>query len=350
MLSINYSFILFILKILNCFPFELIQMIMKIMLGCSLIDIHEKNGLFTIYYNNKVHFHTRHDEEWYIEEFKFPNAKRVSLHNIFGLDQYFIMTCDGKLFAMDCVNKQVLPKQRMYKTATLVGLPGSITEFDCTMSRLYVIANKCLFVIDLVITKIICSNVKSIMCGKHHCMMLTYDNSVYVTGDNNYGQRGQGDNDNNHYDWDKLSKINIPSAISISSKNNMLAVMTIEGVFVWGCNENNMLGFKSNDEIICTPTLLNGIKNVNYCKSTTLFTTLNDDVYVVEKYLIGRQLSSNFNVNELKKINISNIKNISCNRYDCFIVTKDHKLLGYVYACCASRWVHKTSPDVIISL
>lgn len=361
MLSINYPFILFALKRLNYLPYELVKMIMEIILDRSPIDIYETCGLFTICYNNKVYFCAFFGGKFCIEEFKFPNVKRIALHLIFDHYQYFILTHDGNLFKMDYTDKEKLFERYTIESVTRVEFPGPIIDFGCTKDCLYAITNKNIFFllndrfyeIKLLIKDLF---FESIQCGKLHCMLLTRDGSVYVYGGNLCGQKGLGDND--QHDWDKLSKVDIPPAIFINTRDDRLCAMTTKGVFVWGSNKCKMLGFESNGNNVCTPTLLEGIKMIKYCKSTTLFMTHNGNIHMIKKCPTikcqNNKLSNIFDVDKLREIDIPNIKNIVCNERSCVTVTHDHKILEYIYLCDDHKyqtiWTDKDTPDLTIIL
>src|SRR5579863_4086673 len=113
MLSINYSLILVALKHLRILPYELIKMIMGVMLELSQVNICETKGLFTIYYNNKVHFLTLHDKDHYIGECDIPDVKCITLYE----NIYFVLMNSGKLFTTFRTNESVMLDQKQFNNA-----------------------------------------------------------------------------------------------------------------------------------------------------------------------------------------------------------------------------------------
>lgn len=343
MILTKYLYILSAIKGFTCeyfdnFPYELIREIMKLIVKLLPINVDEKNGVFTIYYDNSIFLYRIRNEKYCLEEFKCLDTKRVMLCNVFGYNNYVALTHSCKLFTIGAVN--VDSSMVGYININFVFkydiIDDYVTDFDCTKYHLYMMKNGHLFWFEhkYSIKRIKLPDgmiIKTFKCGDDHCMILTHCGSVFVSSYNEYGQLGQ-ESDGFRY---KLSKIDIPFAITISCGNNHLSATTINGVYVWGSNVNEELGFKSKHHE-SVPILLVGIKYIKCYMNRTIFASYDNNFYICGANILSF-LKKEFNINDLdsifNKITIPNSIYVSSNSDDYWVALYGEKMMVYKFIC-----------------
>lgn len=89
--------------------------------------------------------------------------------------------------------------------------------------------------------------IQNISCGAYHTVIQNDKNEIFVTGNNNYGQLGLG----NNKDKNKFEKINFKFGIihNISCGNNHTVVQNCENeIYVCGYNAYGQLGLGDNED------------------------------------------------------------------------------------------------------
>lgn len=80
--------------------------------------------------------------------------------------------------------------------------------------------------------------------GYSHSAAITNDGSLYIWGDNGYGQLGIGKNENNSLEYNVLNPIKIMDDIkSVKLVGNCSSAISQDGsLYMWGYNYNEWLG------------------------------------------------------------------------------------------------------------
>lgn len=104
------------------------------------------------------------------------------------------------------------------------------------------------------------TNVKSIVGGQHHTLVLTNDNKCFAIGRKEYGRLGIGKVDNDVDTLVPIEKLNSEKVIQLACGESCSFAVTDTGkVFAWGFGSNNQLGTGSDEDAL-EPTLLTGLQ------------------------------------------------------------------------------------------
>lgn len=155
---------------------------------------------------------------------------------------------------------------------------------------------------------IILSNIKKISSKKHHYMALSKDNKVYSWGMNEHGQLGIGNLYNVHRpQLVNLDFCNGSKVVDISAGYHSSAIMTDTDVYIFGIDHfNNQWRQKLPHKIN-----LFDIKLINYCWSSTLIITKNNEFCVLGSNICEGSWSDKEEY-KLEKINLKNVNQFSC--------------------------------------
>jgi len=104
------------------------------------------------------------------------------------------------------------------------------------------------------------SNVKSIVGGQHHTLVLTNDHKCFAIGRKEYGRLGIGEIENDVETLVPIEKLNNEKVIQLSCGESCSFAVTDDGkVYAWGFGSNNQLGTGSDEDAL-EPTLLTGLQ------------------------------------------------------------------------------------------
>jgi alpha-tubulin suppressor-like RCC1 family protein len=146
---------------------------------------------------------------------------------------------------------------------------------------------------------------KSVFCGHSFTIVVMTDNTIYATGNNSYGQYGNGNNNNS------LSLIattnntgKIPSIIRCGNSYTMV-IMTDGSIFGTGLNSNGQLGIGNNNNQNTLTSITNNSGKVPksiYCgNSHTIVLMTDGSIYSFGLNVSGQLgLSNNNNQNTLQ--------------------------------------------------
>jgi len=102
------------------------------------------------------------------------------------------------------------------------------------------------------------SNVKSIVGGQHHTLVLTNDNKCFAIGRKEYGRLGLGKVEDDIETLVPIEKLNNEKVVQLSCGESCSFAVTEDGkVYAWGFGSNNQLGTGSDEDAL-EPTLLTG--------------------------------------------------------------------------------------------
>ncbi|HLX53033.1 MAG TPA: hypothetical protein VKR58_03800 [Aquella sp.] len=95
-------------------------------------------------------------------------------------------------------------------------------------------------------------NIKEIICGGYHTMILTVFNKIYVCGENNFGQLGLDHNNRINHPQEMILNGVLPSkkdTISIScGMNHTIAMIKNKQLYGWGANTFGELGLGHDND------------------------------------------------------------------------------------------------------
>jgi alpha-tubulin suppressor-like RCC1 family protein len=177
-------------------------------------------------------------------------------------------------------------------------------------------------------------NIKSVIVGAEHNIILNDNNELFVSGRNDFGQLGLGDN-KNRYTYVKLNH-NFGQIKNIYSRGYSNIILTMNNeLFVCGYNHEGQLGFgdyQNRDVYVKLEHNFGEIKNI-YC---------NDDSYIIlndnnELYVCGQNINRQLGLGDIVKTNIyiklehnfGKIKNIYCGGCFTIILNENNEL----YVC-----------------
>ena len=111
--------------------------------------------------------------------------------------------------------------------------------------------------------------IKEISIGSNHSIALTSENKLYVWGDNQFGQLGNGTTTHSSTPIPMdLSSINNEVIIEVETGENHNAILTDENnIFMWGDNKDKQINDSEENEIITEPIEIN---ENNYFDSETI--------------------------------------------------------------------------------
>jgi alpha-tubulin suppressor-like RCC1 family protein len=182
------------------------------------------------------------------------------------------------------------------------------------------------------------TDVKKINCGMYHTVALTHSGEIYVWGSNDYGQLGLGHERNMH----SPQKLDFSNVKKIICKGNRTMVITYSNevsgrteVYVWGCNDWYQLGLEHKINMN-SPQKLNlpNIKKIICGYTHTIAIAFSNEIYGwgSNKFgELGYEPSTNEEDEFIKspqKIDLPNVKKISCGECYTMIITRSNKVPG----------------------
>ena len=93
-------------------------------------------------------------------------------------------------------------------------------------------------------------NVKRIVGGQHHAIVLTNDNKVYAIGRKDYGRLGLGNVDKDVEELTLISSLSNHEIVDVScGESNSFAITKNGQLYVWGMGTNSQLGTGDDDDV-----------------------------------------------------------------------------------------------------
>lgn len=149
-------------------------------------------------------------------------------------------------------------------------------------------------------------NIVQVDCGLNHYIALKNDGSVYTWGQNQYGQLGNGDNQNS----DQPFKINLKDVLKISAgENHNMALNKYGQVYCWGLNNNGQLGNNTTTNKNSPVQIVGQIIDIDAGGNHSLAVKSNRKVYSWGQNDDG-QLGVGTTDNSLVPIKVKNLSNI----------------------------------------
>jgi alpha-tubulin suppressor-like RCC1 family protein len=181
-------------------------------------------------------------------------------------------------------------------------------------------------------------NIKQVACGDEHTIILTENNEIFASGRNNYGQLGLGDLENRY----EFIKIQWPfgNIKQIICGGDYTLILTSDNqIFASGNNENGQLGLDNFDinqsiefiKINEFQLTRENIKQVACGFAHTIILTENNNIYGFGSNTSGQLgLNDDDNINLFTKIEWTNrnIKQIICEGDSTFILTDNNKIFA----------------------
>jgi alpha-tubulin suppressor-like RCC1 family protein len=186
------------------------------------------------------------------------------------------------------------------------------------------------------VTPITGKTISNISCGETHTMVLMTDGTLYATGFNGYGQLGLGlvDNPNKNV----LTQVtSIPGTISnvFCGLNHTIVLMTDGTLYVTGQNNLGQLGLGNNNNtnIFLPVTSITGtISNIS-CGETHTMVLMTDGTLYATGYngygQLGLGLVGNTNKNSLTRVSYitgKTISNVFCGGHHTMVLINDRTL------------------------
>lgn len=119
--------------------------------------------------------------------------------------------------------------------------------------------------------------IKKVVAGPNHTAAITEDKSLYMWGDNTFGQLGDGTN------IDRTTPVKVMENIdSVCVGENFSLALTTDGIlYAWGANHWSQLGIDSTIEYKCTPTkTMDNVKAITLNYHSCAAITTNNDLYM----------------------------------------------------------------------
>ncbi len=165
------------------------------------------------------------------------------------------------------------------------------------------------------------SDIKQVVCGSYHTLMLKNDGTVWGCGRNTGSELGLLPSTNHH----KLTQINISDVKSIASYDSSFAIKNDGTLWACGTNNNGQLGLgDTTHRKTFTQVNITNVKDV-FCGPSYTFILKNDGTVWATGYNYYGQLGlgDKTNKNAFTQINITDVKDISCGYNSTFILKND---------------------------
>ncbi|WP_074438399.1 RCC1 domain-containing protein [Clostridioides difficile] len=171
-------------------------------------------------------------------------------------------------------------------------------------------------------------NIKDVVCGKTHVVVLKNDGTVWTCGNNSAGQLGLGDIENRKI----FTQVNIDNVKKIICGYNHTVILKKDNtVWVAGINSGGHLGLgDKTDRKIFTKVNIDNVKNIACGNNQTFIQKEDGSVWSTGVNGFGELgLGDTNQRTTFTKVNIDNIKKIVCGQAYTFIIKND----GTVYSC-----------------